>query len=77
MSSRRPENRALRADENSTMRKLVRWRTGQDKSEFLLIESVKINMPKNSVCRTEKIIRKKQKNFFKKLKKIIDKYLRK
>jgi hypothetical protein len=64
MSSRRAGNRALRAVVGSTSRKLVRTQTGKRVSEFLLIESVKISVPKNRVCRMENFIRKKKKKFF-------------
>lgn len=50
----------------STSRKLVRAQTGKRVSEFLPIESVKISVPKNRVCRMEKFYSKKEeKNFLK------------
>lgn len=64
MSSRRAGNRALGAVGGSTSRKFVRTQTGKRVSEFLLIESVKIGVPKNRVCRMENFIRKKKKKFF-------------
>lgn len=64
MSSRRAGNRALGAVGGSTSRKLVRTQTGKRVREFLPIESVKISVPKNRVCRMENFIRKKKKKFF-------------
>ena len=64
MSSRRAGNRALGAVGGSTSRKLVRAQTGKRVSEYLPIESVKISVPKNRVCRMKNFIRKKKKKFF-------------
>ena len=64
MSSRGAENRALGAVGDSTSRKLVRTQMGKRVSEFLLIESVKISVPKNRICRMENFIRKKKKKIF-------------
>lgn len=64
MSSQGAENRALGAVGDSTSRKLVRTQMGKRVSEFLLIESVKISVPKNRICRMENFIRKKKKKIF-------------
>lgn len=64
MSSRRAGNRALGAVGGSTSRKFVRTQTGKQVREFLPIESVKISVPKNRVCRMENFIRKKKKKIF-------------
>lgn len=64
MSSRGAENRALGAVGDSTSRKLVRTQMEKRVSEFLLIESVKISVPKNRICRMENFIRKKKKKIF-------------
>ena len=64
MSSRGAENRALGAVGDSTSRKLVRTQMEKRVSEFLLIESVKISVPKNRICRMENFSRKKKKKIF-------------
>lgn len=64
MSSRRAGNRAPGAVGGSTSRKFVRTQTGKRVREFLPIESVKISVSKNRVCRMENFIRKKKKKNF-------------